>query len=98
MSYPPRYALLLDGGFVIQKFLERTRPSVFPTADEIESLSISLGKHECVSRQSKLRTYFYHSKPSSEVLRNPISGAVTRLADTEVFRQTFTTGSWADGP
>ena len=61
MSYPPRYALLLDGAFVIRKLFEKAKPRTFPTAAEIESLSASLGKHECVAGQTRLRTDFDHA-------------------------------------
>jgi uncharacterized LabA/DUF88 family protein len=87
MSYPSRYAVLLDGGFVIQKLSERSRPRALPSADEIESLAVSLGAHGCVADQTLLRIYFYHARPASGCLRNPVSGAVTDLGKTDIYRK-----------
>jgi uncharacterized LabA/DUF88 family protein len=87
MSFPPRYAVLLDGGFVIQKLAERCKPKVFPTADEIEAIAHSIGTHPCVANQTRLRIYFYHAKPATGVLKNPLDSVTTDLAKTEIFKQ-----------
>lgn len=87
MSYPSRFAVLLDGGFVIQKLSERTRPRAFPSADEIAILAASLGAHDCVEGQTLLRIYFYHALPASGRLRNPVTGVVVDLSKTAIYRQ-----------
>ena len=87
MSFPSRYAVLLDGGFVIRKLSGRTRPKVFPTADDIEAISNALEAHPCVANQTRIRNYFYHAQPATGVLQNPISGIRIDLAQTEVYKQ-----------
>ena len=87
MAFPPRYAVLLDGGFVIQKLCERSRPKTFPTADDIEAISDSISAHPCVAGQTRLRVYFYHARPATGVMRNPISGIETDLSATDVFNR-----------
>jgi uncharacterized LabA/DUF88 family protein len=85
MSCPPRYALLLDGGFVIQK-LSNSLCS-FPTADDVEALSNAVAAHPCVANQTRLRIYFYHAHPATGRLKNPISGEDVDLARTPTFKQ-----------
>lgn len=87
MSFPPRYAVLLDGGFVIKKLCQRSSPMVFPTADDIEALSTSIARHACVADQTLLRIYFYHANPAAGVLKNPIDGSTVDLSKTETFKQ-----------
>jgi uncharacterized LabA/DUF88 family protein len=87
MSIPPSYAVLIDGGFVIQKLSERSRPKTFPTADEIETVSDTISAHPCVSGQTRLRVYFYHARPAVGVMSNPIDGTRINLSATEVFKR-----------
>lgn len=87
MSYPLRYAVLIDGGFVIQKLCERTNPKQFPPADDIEAIADSIAAHECVAGQTRLRIYFYHAKPATGVLKNPLDGSRLDLSKTPIFTQ-----------
>ncbi|MGC4028925.1 MAG: NYN domain-containing protein [Steroidobacteraceae bacterium] len=87
MSYPLRYAVLIDGGFAIQKLSERTKPKAFPSADDVEAIASAIAAHECVAGQTLLRIYFYHAKPATGVLANPLDGAQTDLSKTETFKQ-----------
>lgn len=80
MSYPLRYAVLLDGGFVIRKLESQLR--AFPSALQIESLAHAFAVHECVAGLSLLRVYFYHAPPAVAELTNPISNEVLSLART----------------
>jgi len=86
MSFPARYAILLDGGFVIRKLCERTRPRTFPTATDVEAVASAIAEHSCVAGLTRLRIYFYHAHPATGILRNPISGIETNLARTDVYR------------
>lgn len=86
MSYPPRYAVLIDGAFAIQKLSERTRPKGFPSANDIEAIADAISAHACVAGQTRLRTYFYHAKPATGVLVNPLDGSRTNLSRTDVYR------------
>ncbi len=80
MSYPLRYALLLDGGFLIRKLAGQLR--TFPTAHDVESIANAVADHECVADLSRLRVYFYHAPPAVEELTNPISKEVLHLSTT----------------
>lgn len=85
MSFPPRYALLLDGGFVIHKLTQHLR--TFPTPDHVEAISSSVASHACVAGQTRLRIYFYHAHPAAGLLTNPLSGMVVDLSRTPVAKQ-----------
>jgi uncharacterized LabA/DUF88 family protein len=87
MSFPARYAVLLDGGFLIRKLCERTRPRTFPTATDVEAVATAIATHSCVAGLTRLRVYFYHAHPATGILRNPISGIETNLARTDVYHQ-----------
>jgi uncharacterized LabA/DUF88 family protein len=82
MSYPLRYAVLMDGAFLIRK-LER-RLKAFPSVQNIESVAASIANHECVAGLSRLRVYFYHARPADELMTNPISKIPLRLSSTSV--------------
>jgi uncharacterized LabA/DUF88 family protein len=87
MSFPARYAILLDGGFLIRKLCERTRPRTFPDAADVEAVATAIAAHSCVAGLTRLRVYFYHAHPATGILRNPISGIETNLARTDVHHQ-----------
>lgn len=72
----------MDGAFVIRK-LER-RLKGFPTALDIEAIANAIAKEQCVAELSRLRAYFYHSRPSADVLTNPISKRTLALNKTLV--------------
>lgn len=85
MSFPLRYAVLLDGGFVIKKLQQASR--AFPTADEIEQLCTDIAAHADLAGYDLLRNYFYHAHPAKDVVTNPLDGSQTDLATTPVYRQ-----------
>ena len=82
MSCTPRYAILLDGAFLIRKLQPRLRR--FPSASDIQAVANSISKHAFLSGQSCLRVYFYHARPAVEVLLNPISKTTMALATTQI--------------
>jgi uncharacterized LabA/DUF88 family protein len=84
MSYPLRYAVLIDGGFLIVKLQQRLR--AFPSADHVEAVSNAIAAHECIKNLERLRVYFYHARPATGKITNPISKQVTNLANTQVYR------------
>jgi uncharacterized LabA/DUF88 family protein len=84
MSFPPRYAVLIDGGFLIVKLQQRLR--AFPSADHVQAVSDAIAAHECIKNLDRLRVYFYHARPATGSLTNPINKQVTNLASTQVFR------------
>ena len=71
MSFPLRYAVLLDGAFVIRKLEKQL--GRFPTAEDIQALAASIHAHEYVADFSRLRIYFYHAHPAAGTLVNPLS-------------------------
>lgn len=79
-----RHALLLDGGFVIKKLHQANKH--FPTADEIEAYCGTINNSAEFKVSNLLRIYFYHARPASEELRNPIDQTRTLLAKTETYR------------
>lgn len=84
MTYPPRYALLLDGGFLIKKHQAFWRK--FPAAEDIERLCDAIKNHPDLVQLSMLRTYFYHAPPAKDVLQNPVDRSTTDLAKTDIYR------------
>lgn len=84
MSFPLRYAVLIDGGFLLRKLENRLRE--FPTADQVESVATSIARHDCVRGLERLRVYFYHARPATGNLVNPLSKVTTNLSNTPVFK------------
>jgi uncharacterized LabA/DUF88 family protein len=81
MSFPRRYALLIDGAFLIRKIESRAG---FPSARDIQAVANAVASHESVVSLSRLRVYFYHARPASGRLTNPISKKPVNLAGTRV--------------
>lgn len=79
-----RHAILMDGGFVIKKLSAENR--VFPGADEIESLAHQICQLTAAQNSELLRAYFYHARPATAEIKNPISGEIINLAETDIFR------------
>jgi len=82
MSFSPRYAVLIDGAFLVHKLQQKLR--AFPTADHVEDVAGAIGNHDCVRGLDRLRVYFYHA-PASGKLANPLSKQSLDLAATAVF-------------
>ena len=85
MSAKPRYAVLLDGGFVIKKFQQANKH--FPTAEEIETLCATIAKRTEFEGYELLRNYFYHATPASGVITNPLDHSQTDLSATRIHSQ-----------
>ena len=83
MSFPPRYAVLMDGAFLVRKLQDKLR--AFPTADQVESVATAIAGHECVKGLDRLRVYFYHARPATGQLTNPLSKQTLNLAATPVY-------------
>lgn len=84
-AYPSRYAVLLDGAFVIKKFEQRLRR--FPHAGDVARLCSAIGEFPALSGHELIRNYFYHARPAAEVLVNPLSKQRLDLSATPVFQQ-----------
>lgn len=82
MSFPLRYAVLLDGAFVIRKL--EAQLGRFPTASDIQAFAAAIHAHESVSELSRLRIYFYHAHPAAGVLVNPVNKKRVSLESTSI--------------
>ena len=85
MSEKPRFAVLLDGGFVIKKFQLANKH--FPTAVEIEGLCTIIAARPEFEGYELLRNYFYHATPASGVVVNPLDHSETDLSATRIHSQ-----------
>jgi uncharacterized LabA/DUF88 family protein len=74
----PKYAILLDGGFIKKKL--QKQHGHFPTVTEIVAEVARIKSHASLSGHNLLRVFFYDAPPASGVLRNPISAANVDLA------------------
>jgi uncharacterized LabA/DUF88 family protein len=82
MTPLPRFAILIDGAFAIRKLATRCR--AFPKSADIEAVAAAIANHDCVRGLSRLRVYFYHAHPATQVLINPISKRKVALKTTRV--------------
>ncbi|WP_294120862.1 NYN domain-containing protein [Sphingomonas sp.] len=81
----PRFAVLLDGGFLKKKLLDRLQRH--PTADDIITECDRLRALPCVDGHDLLRIYYYDAFPASTSLKKPVTRAVFNMAETERFRE-----------
>ncbi len=73
-----RHAILLDGGFVIKKIQAQTR--AFPSADVVEQLALRVCSDAASADSSLLRAYFYHARPATGEITNPLNAETLRLS------------------
>ena len=85
MSFPPRYALLLDAAFVTNKLQHSLNR--FPNADDVVDFCDEIKRKPVLKNLELLRIYFYHAPPAVEVLINPIDRAKLSLANSQVYRE-----------
>ena len=81
----PRYAILLDGGFVKKKLLDQI--GHHPTADDIVTKCEALQSLPEVVEHELLRIYYYDAYPAAQVLRQPVSRAPYNTSESERYRQ-----------
>jgi uncharacterized LabA/DUF88 family protein len=74
----PKFAILVDGGFIKKKL--KARNHHFPTIAEIVAEIERIKGNAALADLRLLRVYFYDAPPASGILQNPISGAVVDLA------------------
>lgn len=75
-----RYAIMLDGGFITRKLLERLKQPA--TANDIEAECRRLTAIPQVADYELLRIYFYDAPPSQEAVKLPVSGGAHNLGAT----------------
>ena len=81
----PRYAILLDGGFVKKKLL--TSLGRHPTADDIVAKCEALQVLPEVADQELLRIYYYDAFPAAQRLQLPVSRASFNSGETDRYRE-----------
>lgn len=81
----PRYAILLDGGFVTKALAVQSKK--FPTAAEIRTEVERIQSLADFNGFDLLRVYFYDAPPATSNLSNPLTGEKTDLGTTEVNRR-----------
>ena len=81
----PRFALLLDGGFVAKALSVRNKQ--FPTAQDIDVECKRIRSHSDLASLDLLRIYYYDSPPASGILTNPIDGSVLDLGTSAVHQR-----------
>lgn len=75
--------MLIDGGFLTKALSVKSKK--FPTLSEVSSECARIQSHPDLSALDLLRIYFYDAPPASEVLTNPIDGAVLDLKKTPIY-------------
>ena len=79
-----KFVILIDGAFAIQKL--KTQLERFPKSTDITALVDAIRVNHLVANSNLLRTYFYHAKPATGSIENPIGKQTIDLGRTEVYR------------
>lgn len=83
----PRYAILVDGGFLRVKLRQRNHH--FPTIVEITAEIDRIKAHAALVGHSLLRVYYYDAPPAAGHLTNPLDGSAHDLASSPIFAANF---------
>ncbi|MFZ1989370.1 MAG: NYN domain-containing protein [Alphaproteobacteria bacterium] len=75
----PKYAILMDGGFVKKKL--QAQHGHFPTVTEVTAEVARIRANPALANHTLLRVFYYDAPPASGKLRNPISGVQINLAN-----------------
>lgn len=81
----PRFAILLDGGFVTKALSVRLK--AFPSPADIQAECQRIIGLPHFAAYDLIRIYFYDAPPATTNLTNPISGDVVDLGTTTVHAQ-----------
>ena len=79
----PRFAILLDGAFVIKR-LRKGEQKASPA--DVLAVCQRIRGHEMLRESELLRIHWYDAPPATGVLKNPLSGRQTNLGRTEIHR------------
>ncbi len=80
----PRYAILLDGGFVTKALSVRLK--AFPSAADIQAECTRIASLPDFTNFDLLRVYFYDAPPAIQNLVNPIDATTLDLGSTAVHK------------
>lgn len=81
----PRYAILLDGGFVTKAIAKKTRAPA--TLQDIQQLCQSITANAILADSDLLRIYYYDAPPANGTITNPIDGTVVNLGNTQIHQR-----------
>lgn len=81
----PRYAILLDGGFVTKAIGRKTKAPA--TLQDIQQLCMAITSHPIMVGSDLLRIYYYDAPPASGSITNPIDGTVFNLGNSAVHQR-----------
>ena len=84
-SMKPRFAILLDGGFVTKSL--QKRKGQFPAATDVMQETARVRARPELAGQDLLRVYFYDAPPATAALKNPIDGSSLHLGSGNVFQR-----------
>jgi len=84
---PTRYAILLDGAFVVKKLEQASATHAFPTVADIVDFCATLKTDPTLQNKELLRIYYYDALPPKHSITNPISGTRFNLAANPRFQQ-----------
>jgi hypothetical protein len=76
----PKFAILMDGGFVTKKL--QPRLGQFPAARDIQAEVDRISGDPWLKGHALLRVYFYDAAPATGRLINPIDGSPVDLGAT----------------
>lgn len=77
--------MLVDGGFLTKALA--FKENAFPTPERIRAECLRLAGLDHFSDFDLLRIYFYDAPPSNKKLKNPVSGEVLDLGETDIFKR-----------
>lgn len=83
MHLPPRFAILLDGAFVLKKL--NGCFGRFPSANEVLQLCDRIKADSRLTDLELLRIYYYDARPATAELVNPVDDSVLNLTRTTIY-------------
>ncbi|MBL8896976.1 MAG: NYN domain-containing protein, partial [Planctomycetes bacterium] len=78
-----KFALLLDGGFVLKRL--RSKLSRHASESDVLAECARIRAHPRLDGHELLRIYWYDAPPAKDSVRNPIDGTKMELAGTAVY-------------
>ncbi len=81
----PRFAIMLDGGFVTKVLSARLQR--YPKAEDIIAECDRVSHHPTLAEYELLRIYYYDAPPAGAKLTNPIDGSRINLKETDRYKE-----------
>ncbi len=82
MSGDKKFAILMDGAFVIKKLNGHLKRP--PNIADIDGECERIMRNPALHGLSLLRIYFYDAKPATDQIKNPIDGSLINLGNSPV--------------